>query len=266
MVQSIEYIPCGGMCNRLMTMASAAQIATEKNINVTIRWNNNNDLSADFSQLFEPVGLKNVKVVENYNLLYKCPTRYNHYLPRILQILLFNKRRFYHPQWGDYSILDTMKPKKLLIESFYSIGDIKNLNELFVPQKEIRDKIDKVTKDFNNVIGLHIRRTDHIHAVNRSTDELFIEIMNKEIEQDNSVKFYVATDDVKVVEKLREVFGDRIIHPELVLSRTSVEGMKDAVLDLFCLSRTKKIYGSCKSSYSFVAAKLGNLELITCEK
>jgi len=43
------------------------------------------------------------------------------------------------------------------------------------------------------------------------------------------------------------------------LERNSLEGMVFAVTELFCLSKTQKIIGSDYSSYSNIAAELGEI-------
>lgn len=263
-MHKIHYIPCGGMCNRLMTIASAAEIATKKKIPTIVYWNNNIDLSADFHDLFKPINLPYFSIVENKNILYKAPSRYNYYIPRIVQSFLFWGRRYYQPQWNKYEIINNIKSKEVLIESYYKIGDQYSLKDLFLPTEEIQNKIDSVVCDFSNVVGFHIRRTDHVNAIKKSTDELFIEKMEAEIKKNDNVRFYVASDEQIVIDKLKSIFGNRIIHPELELSRTSANGMKDAVLDLFCLSKCNYIIGSCNSSYSTFAAQLGGIELILC--
>lgn len=263
-MEKIHYIPCGGMCNRLMTIASAAKIASSKGIKTTVYWNNNIDLSSGFYDLFKSIDYPNFEIVENKKIMYKSPSRYNYYIPRIIQQIVFFRRRFYHPQWEHYQVLDSISSKEILVESFYKIGDQVSLKDLFVPTDDIQKKIDSIVSDFSNVVGLHIRRTDHVNAIKKSTDELFIENIEKEIEKNHKVKFYVASDDQSVINKLRTLYGDRIIHPELELSRTTLNGMKDAVLDLFCLSSTKYIIGSCNSSYSTFAAQLGEVDLFLC--
>ena len=45
------------------------------------------------------------------------------------------------------------------------------------------------------------------------------------------------------------------------LTRDSLDGMKMAVAELFALSRTSKIIGSYYSSYSQIAAELGNIAI-----
>jgi len=57
-------------------------------------------------------------------------------------------------------------------------------------------------------------------------------------------------------------FGDRIIVlPDVDTSRNSVRGMQDALVELYVLSRTNKIFGSHQSSYSETAAQIGNYSL-----
>jgi hypothetical protein len=59
---------------------------------------------------------------------------------------------------------------------------------------------------------------------------------------------------------LLKKFGhDRIIFHKKVFGRSVTKGVKDAVVDLFCLSRTSKILGSYFSSFSQIAGRLGNI-------
>lgn len=66
-------------------------------------------------------------------------------------------------------------------------------------------------------------------------------------------------DEVK--ESLKSKYPNRIITLMDDTDRNSLEGMKFAVLDLFCLSKTKKILGSVGSSYSQIAAEIGGIEV-----
>ena len=72
--------------------------------------------------------------------------------------------------------------------------------------------------------------------------------------------FFVSTDNESYQNILVNKFGiQRIIFHEKEFSRNKTEGIKDAVIDLFCLSKTSKIYGSYFSSFSYVAARIGNI-------
>lgn len=66
-------------------------------------------------------------------------------------------------------------------------------------------------------------------------------------------------DEVK--ESLKSKYPNRIITLMDDTDRNSLEGMKFAVLDLFCLSKTNKIIGSVGSSYSQIAAEIGGIEV-----
>ena len=66
-------------------------------------------------------------------------------------------------------------------------------------------------------------------------------------------------DEVK--ESLKSKYPNRIITLMDDTDRNSLEGMKFAVVDLFCLSKTRKIIGSVASSYSQIAAEIGGIEI-----
>ena len=77
---------------------------------------------------------------------------------------------------------------------------------------------------------------------------------------------FVPQDDIQrrideVKESLKSKYPDRIITLMDDTDRNSLEGMKFAVLDLFCLSKTNKIIGSVGSSYSQIAAEIGGIEV-----
>ena len=77
---------------------------------------------------------------------------------------------------------------------------------------------------------------------------------------------FVPQDDIQrrideVKESLKSKYPNRIITLMDDTDRNSLEGMKFAVLDLFCLSKTNKIIGSVGSSYSQIAAEIGGIEV-----
>ena len=71
----------------------------------------------------------------------------------------------------------------------------------------------------------------------------------------------MASDDLAEKQKLKELFGDRIITSWEEVRRDTLQGIKDAVVELYTLASTKKIYGSASSTYSMLAALLGHIEL-----
>lgn len=59
-----------------------------------------------------------------------------------------------------------------------------------------------------------------------------------------------------------ELYGERIIvNLYQVFSRENKNGMESAVIDLYALSKTQKIYGSFWSSFSQTASAIGNTKI-----
>ncbi|MCR4788120.1 MAG: hypothetical protein K5888_06020 [Lachnospiraceae bacterium] len=114
-----------------------------------------------------------------------------------------------------------------------------------------------------DTIGLHIRRTDHAAATEISSTDGFIIAIEKEIEADPNVRFFLATDSPEEENNLKERFGDRIIvQQDKSWGREDKASMRSGILDMLCLSGCKKIYGSYKSAFSEFAARYGGIELI----
>ena len=81
-----------------------------------------------------------------------------------------------------------------------------------------------------------------------------------QIAENPDVKFFLATDDKDEETLLRKTFPGRIVSNEnRTLRRDSLDGMYDALLDLYCLAACKKIIGSYYSSFTDTAAALGNI-------
>ena len=113
-----------------------------------------------------------------------------------------------------------------------------------------------------NTIGIHIRRTDNLESIQHSPIKKFIDYIYTAIRNNDNQKFYLATDDLSVKEEFIKLFGDKIITMDCVLRRDSEEGIKSALLELYILSSCSKIIGSYYSSYSELAAQIGNIPLV----
>lgn len=109
---------------------------------------------------------------------------------------------------------------------------------------------------------MHVRRTDNIKAIQNSPIERYYQIIDDEIRKDAQVRFYLATDDEKIKQEFTRKYGSRVITIPLCLKRSSLQGMKDAVVDLYCLASTSKIYGSSASTYSLLAGRIYGIPVI----
>ncbi|MBO5880326.1 MAG: hypothetical protein J6Q57_01565 [Paraprevotella sp.] len=263
-MKRVAVIPHAGLCNRMRAIASAIRIARKFEAEVVIYWNHTWDCSAHFYDLFEEIGLKGVRLVENKSLMHKVKMRKHFKIPYFMQKLYYNQviYDFDRNKKGDIFPLLHFK-KNLLLHSCYIMCDYDALGTIFKPSRTVQNELDKVTAGFTSkTVGVHVRGTDHTLAKTNSTLERFITQMQQAIELDGEVNFYLATDEQEVKEVMQQRFGHRILTHPTVLNRNSLEGMIGGMVDLFALSKTSYIIGSYGSSYSEVAAELGGVNLV----
>lgn len=267
----ITLVPYAGLCNRLYAIV-AGQAYKQKypETDLRIMWYKYWHCNCRFGDLFKPLAPGFVPVKELTFQFKDIPgSKYNLNIPQLF-------RHF----WYDCSMLPGMnadlfneltkgKDRCYIYHDnqFCKAKDVKfgkPYAELFQPTDELQARIDAVTSSWKEeyVVGLHIRRTDNAGSITGSPNEFFYHAIESEIKEHPKAKFYVASDDEMVKQDLQDKYGERIITIPLCLKRSSVKGMKDAVVDLFCLGSTHKIYGSKSSTYSMFAAKLFGIEMI----
>lgn len=266
-MKTIYIIPMAGLCNRMRSIASGIFVAKKLGVDAVVYWNKEKGCNCKFKDLFLPETVKKVKFIDGGGIINVIPCRRNLKIPLLLQKLRYSQVIYdFKSKYGDiFSILKDVDD--ILLESPHSMGEHYPFNEIFKPVDAVRKKIDSCIKDFEgeNIIGLHIRGTDNVKAKNVSTIDMFILRIDEEVEKAPNVKFFLATDEITVRESLLKRYGKRIIYNENVLSRDSVDGMQDAVVDLYCLSKTSRIIGSYWSSYSEIAAEIGGIKLEVCK-
>ena len=153
----------------------------------------------------------------------------------------------------------------------------------------MRQLVDARTAAFSDyTIGLHIRRTDHQQSIDESPLELFFEAIDREIENYENVlstrksspptggdregpgaghlTIYLATDDEATKTALFDRYGDRILTSPAEATRESTNGIREALVEMLALSRTKHIYGSAGSTFSPIAACLGNVPITILQR
>lgn len=153
--------------------------------------------------------------------------------------------------------------KTLMITNHEFIEPDIEYGTFFRLQPELRKLVDTATQDITNeTIGVHIRRTDHGRAIQKSPEEAFRHAMRKEINQNPDVTFFLATDSAETKQSFQREFGDRILSNDVPLTRRSTSGLQGAIIDLYGLARTRKVLGSQVSTFSGMAAKIGGIPLV----
>lgn len=304
MLKKIVVQPTGGLCNRLRAIDSVLHLlkTTDKTNHITVIWENNHELGASYESLFQPND--KIKVIETqpfsgknmlnplhmmsvWNVIapteenYQKSSKFRQVLGRetsfdkiIYQDEMFElvKNKFDFNKLKNYTSLYIASCFDFEIDytDKYSINS-ETMNypfSDFVVHSSVQTKINQISKEFSNLtIGLHIRRTDHAGAIEHSPLSLFIEKIKEEIALHEKTNFFLATDDKATEKELIQLFGQKIIiNSDKAFDRDSEKGVQDAFVDVACLSKTSKIYGSHASSFSETAAKMGGVELIICEK
>jgi hypothetical protein len=164
----------------------------------------------------------------------------------------------------NFDFLKLSNFSRVFISSHSPFYGSEKLFDVFRVRKNLKEQIDEITNRFgSHTIGVHIRRTDHKKAIIHSPLKLFIEAMKKEIIENGETDFFLATDCPNTECTIRDLFKGRIMIHQKEFSRRTVSGVESAVVDLFCLSNTKKILGSYRSSFSHTAAEINGVELKT---
>lgn len=269
--------PIGGLANRLLVVDSAIKIQRYLNPDKTIIiWERNRNLNCSFKELFHYPDHLHFTETKGFN---KFSIRsyfqfYNSFYPSSFRWSFFNKmlgkerkfKKIYYSEdieslitKGDNFLLNS-KDEYIYIsfyERFYnSSGHIC----AFKPIHEIQCQIEKIASRFDKTtIGVHIRRSDHEDSIHFSPIEGFIEKMKLKIDQTDA-SFFLSTDSDHVKKTIKKMFGERVFTRDSKHDRNNPVGGKDAVIDMFCLSNTKELIGSYKSTFSQVAAEIGGIE------
>lgn len=163
------------------------------------------------------------------------------------------------------SLFSNATPDAYLTTCF-RVHPLKDRYEHFIPTTNLSDRVEHTVQQFDDTIGLHIRRSDHKASKEVSTTSKFIAIIEDFLRQNGNSTFFLSTDDGETKAKLIEQYGKRILFNEISsYDRNSSAAVKDALVDLYCLSNTKIIYGSHHSSFSQTAADIGGIKEFTAK-
>lgn len=275
-MNKITFIPVGGLANRMRALAAAVSLSRAVGSHLHVIWFRDWALGCPFRELFEPLpeyGISLKEATFTDLLLYDRPRERNFKFPQWFQRMKFDhciyERSVSRLYRDKFDFESWARKKNVYIASYTCFYDSPGAiyQELFHPVESIRMEVERRCRDFSAyTVGIHIRRTDNIDSINESPIELFVESIEKEIKMHEDVRFYLATDSEADKELLYRQFGNRILTSDQVVSRGSIEGMKEAMADLYTLSQTDRIYGSSQSSFSVMASWIGGKECIVLKK
>ncbi len=245
---------------------SAVALARDLNTELDIFWVRGTDLNCPFRLLFEPIPDHRVRVHER-RIRPLIFLRTKRQLRKLTLPLFKNQISFAaneNEALKSFDFKSLSENKNVVIESFGRFYLKPDRFQIFKPIESLRQRISERAADFDQyTIGVHVRRTDHAKSIALSPDELYIAQMQSELHDQPLTRFYLATDSMGVKKKFTDVFGSRILTTPFKASRNTIEGVQEALVELYTLAQTSKILGSGWSSYATTAAKIGNIKMQT---
>ncbi len=154
------------------------------------------------------------------------------------------------------------KHQRIAIDTCEEIPhDHSNYMKYLNPAAPILHKVNEISDQFGkDAIGVHIRRTDNEAAIKHSPLELFTKEVDKAVNKGQ--KIFLATDDTTIeAYYLQRHPKNVIVNSSKNFNREDIDGVKDAMIDLYCLANTSHIYGSFWSSFTNVAARINQIPL-----
>lgn len=265
-------IPLGGLANRFYAIISAIAFCQDYGVKLRIIWFKDWGMGANFNSILElSQQIENVEIIDAQwkDYIFDRPRKRNLWLPFLFQRFYFGERIYEKDVYEGRFSIDKLKEAVLKKKSVYLVqcnffypeqGIFQTLRPNVLIRREL-EKRKELLKIDGNMIGIHIRRTDHVDSIKNSPLSLFISKIEEEICHDPSIRFYIASDDLDEKRKLKEKFGERCVTILGEVRRDNEQGISDAMLDLYTLASMKKIYGSSNSTYSRLAAQLSGIDL-----
>ncbi len=266
------FVPSGGLANRMRAMASAWQLAADTGVRVEAVWFRDWALNAPFHTIFEPIATPEMTAREAKaweQLTLDRPRKRNFRFPLLYQRLCFGQRI---DEWQvtplknqGFDFNAWAAGKNSYMSCYQDFGHVPNAvyRQLFRPVEEVIEEVRGYEAQFSaHTIGMHIRRTDNKESIERSPLALFVDAAQREIDLHADTHIFLATDDEATKAALKAEFGSRIITSGKPAARNGIAGIRGGLAEMWTLAATSTIYGSAGSSYSVMAAKIGDNKLV----
>lgn len=263
--------PQGGLANRLRAIANGIWLKRKLNTQLYVIWNEGHELNCPYHLLLEPITdftIITKKRVFDFVTRTAQPDNKSRFKAKLKNLLARVDICITDEDYPLVDVYETVRHhERIYIKTCQRFTDSIDEFKLFKPIPPLSFKINELLGLLRpTAVGVQVRRTDNAMSITNSPLELFTARMRELLAADDTTRFFLATDDINVELELKLLFGDRIISPPKDLSRQTIAGIQAAVVDLFVLAGTARILGSYWSSFSEVAAWMGNIPLEVIKK
>jgi hypothetical protein len=265
-MRALVLYPKYGMVNRLRAIASAGILADYTGRKLFVNWDPSKECNSAWEDLF-------VNKLERYPFplssfqngmnLYDDENNADGFYWDMPRSLICNN--------ADVVAVHTclnFQPEEMTNEAYNNAKA--TFYRSLQPLHDVEKAVNEIYRRYfegNNVVGVHIRRTDHFASTKKDSTlvcptELFLEAIRKNLKNNDKTKVFLATDNKKEEKHIRQIFGDAVIvYEKDIVSRDTKRGMQDALIDWLLLSKTSRIIGSYSSSFSEEAGVVNMIEI-----
>ncbi|MCB9194449.1 MAG: hypothetical protein H6597_07955 [Flavobacteriales bacterium] len=248
----------------MRAIASGMSLQMRSDFDYFVYWNIEDILNCPFEHLFEPLpALRMFSGRPPLSIMHS--SRKNLFLPGIYRFLA-GVEYYGEQEFGAFSLTesfvnDLLEKESVHAVAYFRFAGTREPYRHFVPRPFLQDRVEREVRRFDVfTVGVHVRRTDNVEAIHVSPMPAFMERMEQEIAIEPRTNFYVASDSSEVKLALIDRFGDRVLTSGVDARRDRATGMEQAVVELYALSRTRKLLGSHNSSFSHTAAEISGIE------
>jgi hypothetical protein len=246
----------GGFCNRFRAIASAVLWAEDLDTRLEIFWPvEKGHMPAPLEHLIVPASINRLTYVRNGYVRAKQVLSVEDMKASIqtssYEIIIQSYSIFHE------DLLNLTERGLAMLRKIQVVSSLRNM-----ANQRLQDAMPHIGGE---LIGLHIRRTDHVKCIAASPIEAFEEVVSKVMAswpEGFKGRFLLATDDAAVKEQFSRVFGDVIVSPVVTLGRMTETQQEMGVVDWLLLQGCQKIYASAGSSFSELAAWRAGIDLI----
>lgn len=273
----ITLIPTGGIAKRIRVVASMIQVALEYERPMEIVWFTSDIMPCASDRLFTlspQLSESDITIRQAHwsdYLLTLPPSQDNFFVSFPFTLVkydrIFNQTSFrslFFAQQDRFKEFLERKNERMVIctaEQLYSYPNMYRRLEATVEVNNVRRS--RMSGWGSHVVGIHINRQNEGASFHESPTELFIKRMQKMVEADDQVQFFIATTSKDEKERLATLFRDRIFVPYSTPDTFSLKGAIQSLGELLALSYTKSILTTPGSSFSEVAAEIGQVPIET---
>lgn len=260
----IVVVPEGGLCNRMRVVASAALLARQARQPLHVKWYQTADFNCRFDRLFDVSALDfSVDEMNGSGALGRLWRKRRDPFLKLRGFVVYGEALTEPGHFDAQGFLRHAAQRDMWIHTNSRLVQEPGMYDRFKPAGRVAELIMSTAAGLDRAVGVHVRRGDNVMAQQHSPFHRFIELMREELQEDASTRFFVATDEPGCMEELRREFGASVSeYSKRAYSRDDPIAIEDAMVDLYCLGRCRKLIGSYWSSFTDTAAELRQIPYV----